>query len=104
MLNQAEQVLLEKIRNLPPNKVMEVEDFVDFLLERTQDRQLVAAATKFSEKLFCRVWDNSEDADYDQLYVFRLPARNGSRQVMGRSLRLGLLMSYLLVWLKSQLL
>jgi hypothetical protein len=65
--NSSEQVLLKKIRNLPPDKVAEVEDFVDFLLERTQDRQLAAAATKLSEESFSRVWDNPEDAAYDQL-------------------------------------
>lgn len=64
--NNSEQMLLRKIRNLPPDKVAEVEDFVDFLLERTQDRQLVAAA-KLSEASFTRVWDNPEDANYDQL-------------------------------------
>lgn len=67
MANQSEQGLLKKIRSLPPDKLTEVEDFVDFLLERSQDRQLVAAATKLSEESFRRVWDNPEDAEYDQL-------------------------------------
>lgn len=67
MANQAEQVLLEKIRNLPPEKVAEVEDFIDFLLERSPDRQLVAAVTRLSEESFRRIWDNPEDAAYDQL-------------------------------------
>lgn len=46
---------------------MEVEDFIDFLLERTQDRQLVMVATKLSEPTFAKVWDNPDDAEYDQL-------------------------------------
>lgn len=62
-----EQALIEKIRSLPPDKVTEVEDFVDFLLERTQNRCLVRAATWLSEEAFRSVWDNPEDADYDQL-------------------------------------
>jgi len=63
----AEETLLEKIRSLPPEKVAEVEDFVDFLRHREEDRRLSRAATKLSEESFRRVWDNPDDADYDQL-------------------------------------
>lgn len=59
--------LMEKIRFLPPEKVSEVEDFVDFLCQRDTDRRLSQAATKLSESAFARVWDNPDDADYDQL-------------------------------------
>lgn len=59
--------LMEKIRFLPPEKVSEVEDFVDFLCQRDADRRLSQAATKLSESAFARVWDNPDDADYDQL-------------------------------------
>ncbi len=59
--------LIDKIRSLPPEKVSEVEDFVDFLRMREEDRQLVGAATKLSEEAFQKVWDNPDDADYDQL-------------------------------------
>jgi hypothetical protein len=59
--------LIEKIRSLPPEKVSEVEDFVDFLRMREEDRQLVRATTKLSEKAFQGVWDNPDDADYDKL-------------------------------------
>ena len=61
------QTLMEKIRVLPPEKVVEVEDFVDFLCQRDQDRRLTQAATKLSEASFQKVWDNPDDADYDQL-------------------------------------
>ncbi len=61
-----QQALLEKILKLPPDKVTEVEDFVDFLLTRAQDRQLVTAAAKLSEAAFQTVWDNPDDAEYDQ--------------------------------------
>jgi Protein of unknown function (DUF2281) len=48
----SEQQLLEKIRQLPREKVVEVEDFVEFLVQRTQkssqkvdwDREIVAMA------------------------------------------------------------
>lgn len=59
--------LLEKIRSLPPEKLAEVEDFVDFLRLREQDRELTRAATKLSEEVFQKIWDNPDDADYDKL-------------------------------------
>ncbi len=65
--NTASKSLIEKIVTLPPEKVLEVEDFVDFLCQRDNDRRLVQAAAHLSEKAFRKVWDNSEDAVYDQL-------------------------------------
>ena len=65
--NDVEQKLLEKIRNLPPEKAAEVEDFIDFLSQRSGDRQLAGAATGMSEASFHQVWDNPDDAAYDQL-------------------------------------
>lgn len=62
-----EQSLIEKIRSLPPDKAVEVEDFVDFLRRREERRQLVDATTRLSEVVFQRIWDNPEDAIYDQL-------------------------------------
>ena len=59
--------LVEKIRSLPPERVAEVEDFVDFLRQRTDDSGIGQAATRLSEAAFRRVWDNPEDADYDRL-------------------------------------
>jgi hypothetical protein len=58
--------LLEKIKSLPPERIAEVEDFVDFLASR-DDRLLVRAATSLSEDSFREVWDNEEDAAYDRL-------------------------------------
>ncbi len=62
-----EQTLISKIRSLPPEKLHEVEDFIDFLRQYGQDRQLRQAATKFSETAFQQVWDNPDDAEYDRL-------------------------------------
>jgi hypothetical protein len=59
-------VLIRKIRRLPPDKLAEVEDFVDFL-EQREDRRLTQAAFKLSEKSFSKVWDNPDDAGYDEL-------------------------------------
>jgi hypothetical protein len=59
--------LIEKIRKLPPEKQAEVEDFVDFLNFRDEDRRLTHAAAKLSEDAFREVWDNDPDSAYDQL-------------------------------------
>ena len=62
-----EQRLFEKIRALPEEKVAEVEDFVDFLRSREEDRHLVQAASLLSEHSLRLVWDNPDDAEYDLL-------------------------------------
>jgi hypothetical protein len=63
-----EQQIIDKLRALPPEKVAEVVDFIDFLAQRSHsDRQLSRAATKLSEDAFARVWDNVEDSVYDNL-------------------------------------
>jgi hypothetical protein len=62
-----EKGLIEKIRSLAPERVAEVEDFVDFLHHRTEDRALTQAAARLSEDAFKKIWDNREDADYDRL-------------------------------------
>ena len=61
-----EKELIEKIKGLPPDKLAEVVDFVDFLAHR-DDRLLVQAASRISEPSFAKVWDNPEDAEYDNL-------------------------------------
>ena len=58
------EVLVEKINQLPLNRIAEVEDFVDFLTQR-EERRLVDSATTLSEEVFREVWDNEEDAIYD---------------------------------------
>ena len=63
----AEDTLIQKIRSLAPERVAEVEDFVDFLTARDQDRHFTQAAARLSEKAFRAVWDNSDDAEYDRL-------------------------------------
>ena len=67
--NLVEQRLIEKIRKLSSTRVTEIEDFVDFLYQRENqfDNSLTLAATKLSESAFTKVWDNPEDAAYDDL-------------------------------------
>ena len=62
-----EQSLISKIRTLSSEKLHEVEDFIDFLRQYGQDRQLRQGSAKLSENAFQQVWDNSEDSEYDRL-------------------------------------
>jgi hypothetical protein len=66
-MNAPDQVLFDKIKQLPPQRMAEVEDFVDFLREREAEQHLTLAATKASEASFALVWDNAEDAAYDRM-------------------------------------
>jgi len=59
--------LIEKLKRLPPERVAEVEDFVDFLQSRGEDRALERSATRVAEPAFAKVWDNDDDAAYDKL-------------------------------------
>ena len=49
------------------DRVAEVEDFVDFLRARAEERRLVDAASRLSEPSLQEVWDNPDDAEYDRL-------------------------------------
>ena len=65
--HQYTETLFKKICSLPPEKMAVVEDFVEFLGSRKTIPPLVKAASKLSEKSFQKVWDNVEDAEYDNL-------------------------------------
>lgn len=62
-----ESMLIQKIRSLAPEKIVEVVDFVDFLSQKDQDRRVLKAANKMAEDAFNKVWDNTEDEAYDSL-------------------------------------
>ncbi len=61
------QGLIEKIQTLPPERLTEVEDFVDFLRQREQELRLTRAAAAASASAFAMVWNNPEDDIYDAL-------------------------------------
>ena len=61
------KALADKIAALPVERIAEVEDFVDFLRSRDQDRALFRAAGAASEPAFAAVWNNPEDDVYDAL-------------------------------------
>ena len=44
-----------------------MEDFIDFLRERDRDRRLRWNYAQATEATFAKVWDNDEDAVYDEL-------------------------------------
>ena len=67
MNSQSEQVILEKLKGLRPERIAEVEDFVDFLKTRDDERGLAQAAGSLAEESLRKVWDNADDADYDRL-------------------------------------
>ena len=66
-MDASDQVLFDKIKQLPPQRMAEVEDFVDFLRAREHEHRLTQAAAKVSEASFAQVWDNDEDAAYDRM-------------------------------------
>ena len=59
--------LMKKIQGLPPERIAEIEDFVDFIRVREQDRALTRAAAAASTSAFAAIWDNPEDDVYDAL-------------------------------------
>ena len=65
-MSATEQKLIEKIRQLPPQRLAEVEDFIDFLHARDEQR-LTQAAARAAEASFGAVWNNDEDAAYDRM-------------------------------------
>jgi hypothetical protein len=66
-MTAAPRSLLDKISALPSQRIVEIEDFVDFIIEREQDRSLTRNAAETSAPAFARVWNNPEDDAYDAL-------------------------------------
>ena len=65
---KSEQRILEKIRKLPFDKIVELENFTDLLYQRPNSSQaLVTTSAKLSEPSFAKIWDNAEDAAYNNL-------------------------------------
>jgi hypothetical protein len=66
-MNAPDQVLFDKIKQLPPERMAEVEDFVDFFRSRENEQGLTRDAAKSSHASFAQIWDNDEDAAYDHM-------------------------------------
>lgn len=61
------EYMLEKLEHLSPERLAEVEDFIDFLNHRDQDKRLRQDLTQASEDSFSKIWNNDDDAIYDTL-------------------------------------
>lgn len=61
------QHLIEKLEALSSEHIKAVNDFIDFLLMREQQQNDTEAISRLSEPSLAKVWDNEEDAVYDQL-------------------------------------
>ena len=59
------EFLLAKIQALSPQRLSEVEDFIDFVAERDQQMALVHAASAASYPTLALIWSNPEDDVYD---------------------------------------
>jgi len=59
--------VIRKLQALAPERVSEVEDFIDFLSQRDTDRGLTRAAMAATEPTLNTLWDNPDDAEYDNL-------------------------------------
>jgi hypothetical protein len=60
------KTLIEKIEGLPAERIAEIEDFVDFIRLREQERAPTRAAAA-SAPAFVAIWSNPEDDIYDAL-------------------------------------
>jgi uncharacterized FlaG/YvyC family protein len=63
-----EQRILTQIRQLSPDNIQKLEEFIDQLSQskNNRDQYLTFAAPKLSESVLVKVWDNAEDAEYDK--------------------------------------
>lgn len=62
-----EQQIIEKLRQLSPLQIAEIEELIDQLCQKTQEYEISVMFAQVSEPSFEQVWDNPEDAAYDSL-------------------------------------
>jgi hypothetical protein len=65
IMNSNLNTLSEKIQTLSAEQITEVEDFVEFLRYRGQDRELARSAATLSSPALEAIWNNPEDDVYD---------------------------------------
>ncbi|PSF27850.1 toxin-antitoxin system, antitoxin component, Xre family protein [Aphanothece hegewaldii CCALA 016] len=63
----AENRLLEKVQKLSVEQIQQLEQFIDSLNQQEIEQPLTIVSTKLSEPVFSRIWNNPEDAVYDNL-------------------------------------
>ncbi len=59
--------ICHRLGQLPPERIAEVADFVDFLAQRERDKRDHTAITQLSEPALEKIWGNQDDAEYDKL-------------------------------------
>jgi len=59
--------LKKEIDRLPDDVLAEILDFIQFLEMKLDKNLLARASQEMSQASFDRVWDNEEDAAYDNL-------------------------------------
>ena len=65
--NALENRLIEKVRKLSLDQIQQLEKFIDLLSQHETEQQITLTSSKLSESVFGKIWDNPEDADYDNL-------------------------------------
>ena len=68
-LTQNKEKIFTQIRQFSPDKIQKLEEFIDQLSQpkNNSDQYLTLAASKLSESTLAKIWDNAEDAEYDNL-------------------------------------
>ena len=66
MDNRVQQVA-KKLEHLPPERLAEVEDFIDFLSQKDRERHVRRDFARGAGASFQKVWDSEDDAAYDKL-------------------------------------
>jgi len=64
--------LIEKIESLLRHQIAEVMDLVNVLAHR-DDHLPIEVAARISEPAFAAVWNNPDDAEYDQVIASEVP-------------------------------
>jgi hypothetical protein len=66
-MNRNAANLAQKLDDLSPELIAEVEDFVEFVRLRSEQRALARAVAAASAPSFEAIWNNPEDSVYDAL-------------------------------------
>ena len=59
--------LFAKLKALSPQRLAQVEDFIDFVRSREVERGQTRSAAKVSNAISAKARDNEDDAEYDSL-------------------------------------
>ena len=60
---------VDKLQTRPVARLGETEDSADFLSQHDEDRQLSRAVMLVSQPVLSSIWDNPDDAQYEQICI-----------------------------------